>query len=600
MQQQNIIPLITQDTDPIRVLQFRQEQIMQSTSLINANVMNTSNVVADHLQKIEKKLQNVEKKRRRSCVSESLAFQANGKIVLVSTFDDGKQEVKEFTYNLRGRWRVARIDFRKIDVKDCKYIILFPDANIWIVGDVKKNSGKNLYEDFVKAGVIFAPDNSVSKIQRILFATFGAEIDRTQVKYYFPELAGWNDGKFLYAENCNYEKRLAFPELPVMKKHFTFLRGNKRCIEAYFTMLQNITHWQERLLLLEMPILGLLASIYAEEGRKIEFALNLVNCDSTLPTDLIYALQIFNRDQRFSIDAGAAGNYIRDILKEANDELIIVDATGEGSSYLKKKRQDNVRHIVRKICHEGNSTLGIIRDINASLLIFNSSRLLQEDVINLMLSKDVFRFKASVAGEVNQVAAIYFSEFIVFAEQRIEELRSIIRNTEGDRKGILLSGWKILHLFCNEQGIDLSSAGGFPGKIDMEKLMEKFDIPNDLTDIVKRIIRKEIQYWGVIEKCKLQKYVFSACYYDEKFLWIPTKILDRMLAREGMLPYKLNFLYEMKKTGDLQTEPNGLSSRVQIGGNRIEAYKFRRSCFSMAGEADIIDLGKEMSTHVEG
>lgn len=74
MQQQNIIPFTTQDTDPIRVLQFRQEQIMQSTSLINANVMNTSNVLADHLQKIEKKLQNVEKKRRRSCVSESLAF----------------------------------------------------------------------------------------------------------------------------------------------------------------------------------------------------------------------------------------------------------------------------------------------------------------------------------------------------------------------------------------------------------------------------------------------------------------------------------------------------------------------------------------------
>lgn len=600
MDQKKMIPFVTEYSEPTRALQFGQDQIMQSLTVVNANVLNASKCVTDHLQTMEKKLQNAERKKRKSCVSEGLAFQNNGKIVLVENYDDETQDVKEFAYNLKGRWRVARIAFRKVDIKECKYIILFPEANIWIVGDIKKNSGKNLHEAFVKAGVIFAPDNSVSKIQRILFAAFGSEIDRTQAVYYFPELAGWNEGKFLYAEKCNYEKRLDFPELPVMKKHFTFLRGNKRCIETYFNMLRNITHWQERLLLLEMPILGLLASIYAEEGRKIDFALNLVSCDNTPLNELIYAMQIFNRDQLFSIDAGAAGNYIRDILKEANDELIIVDATGEGSSYLKKKQQDNVQHIIRKICHEGNNAFGIIRDINASLLIFNNSRILQEDVINLMLSKDIFQFKASVEGAANQIVAIYFSEFIVFAERRIEELRAIIRKTKGDRRGNLLSGWNILHLFCNEQGIDLSSAGGFPGNIDMGKLLERFDIPDDLTDIVKGIIRKEIQHWSVIEKCKQQKYVFSACYYDEKFLWIPTKILDRMLAREGMLPYKLNALYEMKKTGNLQTDPTGLSSRVQIGGNRIEAYKFRRSCFSMTGEADIVDLGKEMTSHVDG
>lgn len=600
MNEQRVTPFTTMYTDTNQSLVHGQQQLLQSVNSINANVIQTSNYFAHHIQAVEKRLQNAEKKKRKSCVSESLAFQNNGKIVLVENYDDKTQDVKEFTYNLKGRWSVARIAFRKVDIKDCKYIILFPDANIWIVGDVKKNSGKNLYEAFVKSGVIFAPDNSVSKIQRILFSTFAAEIDRTQARYYFPELAGWNGGKFLCAENCHYEKRLAFPELPVMKKHFTFLRGNKGHIEIYFNMLRNITHWQERLLLLEMPIFGLLASIYAEEGRKIDFALNLVSCDSTLPNDLIYALQIFNRGQLFNIDAGAAGNYIRDILKEANDELIIVDATGEGSSYLKKKQQDNVQHIVRKICHEGNSAFGIIRDINASLLIFNSSRLLQEDVINLVVSKDIFQFKTSVAGEANQVVAIYFSEFILFAERRIEELRLIIRNTGGDRGDILLSVWKILHLFCNEQGIDLSSAGGFPGKIDMEKLLERFDIPDDLTDIVKRIIRKEIQHWGVIEKCKLQKYVFSACYYDDKYFWIPTKIFDRMLAQEGMLPYKLNALYEMKKTGNLLTDSTGLSSRVQIGGKRIEAYKFRRTCFDMVGEADIIDLGKEMTDYVNG
>ena len=92
----------------------------------------------------------------------------------MENYDDETQGVKEFAYNLKGEWSVARIEFRQVDIKESKYIILFPDANLWVVGDVKKNSGKNLYEAFVKAGVNFAPDNSVSKIQRILFSTFAA------------------------------------------------------------------------------------------------------------------------------------------------------------------------------------------------------------------------------------------------------------------------------------------------------------------------------------------------------------------------------------------------------------------------------------------
>lgn len=600
MEQQKTIPFVTQYTEPARVLQYEGQQLMHSAAELNRTMLATGNHLGHQIQTVEKKLQSIERKKRRSCVSENLALLDNGKIVVLQNFDDGTQEVRAFSYNLTGRWTIARIEFQKIESKDEKYIIQFPAVNLWVIGDVKKNNGKNLYEAFIRAGVIFASDNSVSKIQRLLFMNFGAEIDRTQSKYCFPELAGWNSGRFLFAENCNYEKRLAFPELPVMKKHFSFLRGNMVHVEKYLNMFRKITHWQERLILLEMPIFGLLASIFAEEGRKINFALNLVCCDSTPPNDLIYALQIFNRNRLFSIDAGVGSDYIREILKEANDEVVIVDATGEGSGYLKKKRYDNVQNIARKICHEGNSVFEISRDINASLIIFNSSWLLQEDVINLMISSNVFRFKESRTNEVNHVVPIFFTEFILFAERKIEEIRSIIRNSERDREGILLSGWKILHIFCCEQGIDLSSAGGFPEKIDVETLLEKFYIPDDLADIVKRNIRKEMQYWVVIEKRKLQEYVFPACYYDNEHIWIPTRIFDRMLAQEGLLPYKLNFLYEMKKKGDLQTDPAGLSSRVQIGGNRIEAYKFRRACFSVVGEADIVDLGKEIISHVDG
>ena len=600
MEQQNTIPFITQYTEPTQVLQFGQNQIMQSLATVNANVINTSKCVTHQLQTMEKRVKNAERKKRRSCVSENLALQNNGKIVLVENYDDGTQEVKDFSYNLTGKWSVARIAFRKVDVKDSKYIVLFPDANLWIVGDVKKNSGKNLYEAFVKAGVVFASGNSISNIQKILFGTFGAEIDRTQNIYYFPELSGWNDGHFLYAERCNYEKRLVFPDLPVMRKHFKFLRGNKQQLEMYLEIYRNITRWQERLLLLEMPILGILSSIFVEDGRRLNRFLNLVFCENIPTNDLLHLLQIFNRDELRSIDAGVNSNCLRSILEEANDEVVIVDATGEASGYIKKKRQDNVQQIAKKICHSGNSAFGISRDLNLVLIVLNDTVVVQSDAINIMFSEQLFRLPESGKNMGGQIVDTFLAEFVLFAESRLEEIRSIIRNSYSTTEGVFLSGWKILELFFGTYGIDIYSGGAFPLHIDFEKLLEKFKVPEDLTETFVKSIRKEISHWYMMEKHRMQNYVFSACYYDEKFLLIPTKILDRMLAQEGMLPYKLNALYEMKKTGNLLTDSTGLSSRVQIAGKRIEAYKFRRACFSMAGEADVIDLGKEMTVHVDG
>lgn len=101
-------------------------------------------------------------------------------------------------------------------------------------------------------------------------------------------------------------------------------------------------------MLLEMPILGILSSIFVEDGRRLNRFLNLVFCDNIPTNDLLHLLQIFNRDELRSIDAGVNSNCLRSILEESNDEVVIVDATGEANGYIKKKRQDNVRQIAKK------------------------------------------------------------------------------------------------------------------------------------------------------------------------------------------------------------------------------------------------------------
>ena len=59
MEQQNTIPFITQYTEPSQVLQFGQNQIMQSLATVNANVINTSKCVTHQLQTMEKRVKNI-------------------------------------------------------------------------------------------------------------------------------------------------------------------------------------------------------------------------------------------------------------------------------------------------------------------------------------------------------------------------------------------------------------------------------------------------------------------------------------------------------------------------------------------------------------
>lgn len=102
MNEQRVTPFTTMYTDTNQSLVHGQQQLLQSVNSINANVIQTSNYFAHHIQAVEKRLQNAEKKKRRSCISENLAMQNNGKIVLVENYDDGTREVKEFAYNLTG------------------------------------------------------------------------------------------------------------------------------------------------------------------------------------------------------------------------------------------------------------------------------------------------------------------------------------------------------------------------------------------------------------------------------------------------------------------------------------------------------------------
>ena len=84
-----------------------------------------------------------------------------------------------------------------------------------------------------------------------------------------------------------------------------------------------------------------------------------------------------------------------------------------------------------------------------------------------------------------------------------------------------------------------------------------------------------------------------ACFFNDEYLWIPPITLDIMLQNSGSPLHKSAILSELKITGDLKADTEGLTRKLQINGKRQEFYQFKREFFNVIGMADITNLGRE-------
>ena len=95
------------------------------------------------------------------------------------------------------------------------------------MGKVCQNSGKKLYELFVKAGVKFNEQLSASRIQEALFLQFAPEIENSEKSMCVVEMAGLNNGNFVSANTYQFLKRQDFPQLPVAHKRFVTIKATE-------------------------------------------------------------------------------------------------------------------------------------------------------------------------------------------------------------------------------------------------------------------------------------------------------------------------------------------------------------------------------------
>ena len=588
-------PFITQYSNAESKEDWRNQQVMQGIESVNWSIQRGNELMEQYVQSTEKRLQAVERKKRRKRVQDSICVTQDGKIIIVEMYDTGEQIVEPFIMNITGRWDVYRIKFVKTKIREQYFIISFPLSDMYIIGKKSQNSEKGLYDYFVKGGIKFNSRLSKSRIMTALFQGFGPEIENCTKTLCLPELAGWTNRRFMTSEKFPLCTRQDFPNLPILEKHFNPFVSMEN-IEEYLGMISTISRWENRILMMEIPVWGMMASIFAEEKLKINFCVNMIFLQMQNKWDFSQFVQIFNRDVSEIIEADMNEKKLAEKLSACNDEVIILDAcTLLENSYKRRKIRENTEKVKQKVCGGENSLLGIEREIYCSLLIF-SEQIQLNNAINVFVDEDFWK-KPNEFQEILREKPIesFIACFIQFAENNLHEVHTIIKNnyiqTPNKCEAILQATWEILQKFWESRGIILGEYLQIPPQIEWSIFSRKIR-EEDLIRIFIEAVRDDIKYWKTIEKNRNRKYESRSIYYCAEWIMIPNEVFDRILGRHGLLGNKLYILYELKQRGDLRCDQEGLSQRIQIDMQRKEFYCLKRSLFKKIGAPDIIDLGR--------
>lgn len=590
-------PFITQYSDVEAKADWRNQQVMQGIERVNYNIRYSTELMEQYAQSTEKRLQAVERKKRRKRVQDSICITQDGRIIIVEIYDTGEQICVPFILNVTGKWDVYRIKFVKTKIREQYFAISSSLSDMYIIGKKSKNSEKGLYDYFVKAGIKFNPNLSKSRIMTALFQGFGPEIANCTQTWCLPELAGWNNGRFMTSEKFPFCTRQDFPNLPILEKHFNPFVSMEN-IEEYLRLISNIGSWENKILIMEIPVWGMMASIFAEEKLKINFCVNMIFLQMQNKWEFSQLVQIFNRDICEIIEADMNEKKLVEKISACNDEVIILDAcTLLESSYKRRKIRENTEKVKRKICRGENLLLGIEREIYCSLLIF-SEQIQKENAINIFVAEDFWREMGLWQNDFNTSSVQnFFNAFISFAENNLYEIRMIIRSQriqkENKCEAVLQATWEILLKFWKSRGIMVGEYLNIPPQISWAHFSRKIRKEEELMEIFIEAVRSDIGHYRMIEKRQNAKYESGSIYYTSEWIMIPKEVFDKILWRHGLLGEKLQILCEMKQKGTLKCDKEGLSQRIQINMQRKEFYCIRRALFNNFGTPDIVDIGKE-------
>ena len=570
-------------------------------------VNNLRNAMAQSITVMDDRLKRVEKRPKMKVTKSVIQKMNDGTYMLSKVYENGTfGESKPLFNNVKGEFTPLLLKFSESYAKGKKYILLtWRDSGKRVICDSEKMTGDKLYNCFVEAGIVFCPWNSKRQVKEALYDWFAPSIKQIANSeanvFKMSGNAGWAGNERIgyewnSAEEWSHYDFRGLPDLPVQHKRFNSEKFDKKLLEVFFGGFSNIENEQYRILLLEMLVHGILASILNEEELYSEYFLNLILMDGILPVDFCRLYQIFNRGDWKMVEAN--DKKICNYLQSVKDEIVLLHKpTVPDSNYDEKKIQNNLEQIIDKICYRNYSSMGISGEIHVGLVILNAQVIPKKAAINIVVDAECFKTSFFDMLKSSAVDA-FLSAFIRYAEKEMSGIKGIIRKwkkTECENK-LWDALFEILGDFGTKEEIDVYGSLQVSPELRTSEIWDSSKKISDLEELIIRIIRSRMKNFYILKKEYGFDYIENCCYYDENYLWIPVKIFKDMMD-EGNLSgddSKMQ-LIEWKNQKVLIPDDKGLTYRLRFAqGKSLQTYCFKKSLFNSEFDAPIEELGKEV------
>lgn len=584
---------------PVATIDTFIDTSMQGTQQVLQTVNSIRRDVNKALYDNNRCIESVSKRNKKLIGKPSIRMDGNGQYSIDQIYEDGTSFGSPLFGNVCGECNAYQLSFLKLCRSPGKYVMLiFTNGGKQIICDKEKVTGTNLYTWFLEAGIEFYPWVKGRVIKEALFDYFAPKIANAKNIAEIDGMAGWWQNKWLYAEMLHTVTPKGMPELPVMDKHFTTEYRGKELLEKFLKGIASIESKHYRVVMLETLVSGVLANLFQEAGIYSNYFLNFVLI-GRLDKELFCRLyQVFNREIWEIQEANVRSKLISDYVRTINDEVLIVHVPSDEDSHRRKSIERNLGDIVNKICERDCSSLNIPWKVNASLVVVNEYVSDLDSAINIITDKYTFTPELIDMLRGNAVDAFLY-ELVSYVEAHMAEVRAVIKkwstNQEGNMSLVLLKViWEILSGFAKDKGIDLAAGLGITGSLNWEAMWRSLTDRQEIGERIIKAVRSSMSKIFIRERRYGCGYVKDSCYYDQEYLWIPTKVFKEIMKTNRISSNKYReTLVKWKQQELLLPDESGLTYKLRVNEVPIQTYRFKKALFDQAFSVPIEGLGRD-------
>ena len=511
--------------------------------------------------------------------------------VMVQSYTYGEPSVKKFFTNIGSDYEGVIYHFPD-EIAATELVEIVFDKNVHVIFLRKNANGAKVYQAFLTAGIHFNPEIPVGVIKRELEKFVLTIINGFPVKMIIP-VVGWGEKNWFHTgkDYAYLSKWIEFPELPVMDKVFPYIMPEKRHVEDYFELSDQVKDRKLKYWMILYPLCCLMTSMMARYGCNLDYCLNIVTEDQDVRREICKRMSIFNRDNVAIASLEENKNSLNSEFSKYGDEIIFLAADKpEMRDYnIERKLQTNVEHTVNILARKRSLPSPYRRPVYSGAVIFSNYPLALKGLITIYADKD--DFGVFHADEYIIYDWIY-QEFIKYVSKNYEKITSYFTKMQfnaSEQKGMrcLL---QIVDEFWKTKKVDIIARFN---ETDVDCLLGEMCNEVELVDEVELfrvLVRKEIRYIPVYTPKDQIVFTEKFCICTKEYLIIPVKLFNYWLEKANVVHIKKKVLNTLSVNGYLKTHERYIY-KFQNAGNRCDTYCIALEFFNRAGEIPVEKLG---------